>query len=189
MATLNFYGPLSVCINGVWLHLKFRNKNYNNILCPVWIFFPLSNLFSLFLMWQCWNKISWNFEIQTLWKDLSKTPVQSKACCVFYLLVCIWCTDHVWLAFYVWVELAWIPLQLPHSQIVSFSSWLPTWQEYHFCSTAWSDCTHLWAPRSSLLHPTWQRKWVMIICTSWTYFNTDCPTVNLTKFFNTVEPR
>ena len=51
-------------------------------------FFPLSHLFSLFLMWQCWNKISWNyFEIQTLWKDLSKTPVQSKACCVFYLLV------------------------------------------------------------------------------------------------------
>ena len=53
-----------------------------------------------------------------------EVEISSRACCVFHLLVCIICryTDHAWLAFYVWVELAWIPLQLPHFQIVSFSS-------------------------------------------------------------------
>ena len=152
-------------------------------------FFPLSHLFSLFLMWQCWNKISWNyFEIQTLWKDLSKTPVQSKACCVFYLLV--WYGVQIMFGWHFMFGWSWLrfpfnflifrlflfPLGFPHGRNIII-----------FCSTAWSDCTHLWAPRSSLLHPTWQRKWVMIICTSWTYFNTDCPTVSLTKFFNTME--
>ena len=37
-------------------------------------------------MWQCWNKISWNFEISSFWKDLSKIQRSQKPAVCFTCL-------------------------------------------------------------------------------------------------------
>ena len=37
-------------------------------------------------MWQCWNKMSWNFEISLFWKDLSKIQCSQKPVVCFTCL-------------------------------------------------------------------------------------------------------
>ena len=37
-------------------------------------------------MWQCWNKMSWNFEISLFWKDLSKIQRSQKPVVCFTCL-------------------------------------------------------------------------------------------------------